>query len=202
MERALLATIPNTLRVLILPPGTAENGLGLRCLAFAGPLQDGVLQVRTLLLDTPIGRIGGSGSIRLSNEAIALRLLPDVRLGPVHLRAPVRVAGTLANPDFAATEAATAAAGAAIGTFLGGQRSQDRGLQALGQALGGGNAGLPDCDQALAAVRGDAGPAPAGAAAPAPQAAEPQPEPAPRRTGGDRAPRPADILRGFLGGRR
>lgn len=202
IEPALLAAIPNGLRGVILPPGaTSEGGLALQCLAFAGPMRDGVLASQTLLIGTGIGRIGGGGQVRFSNEALALRLLPDLRLGPIQLRAPVRVAGTLANPDVATTEAATAAAAGAIGALLGGQRNGDRGLQELEQALTGGGAGnpaLPDCETALAAARGQPAPAPA----PAAPAEAPQTEPAPRRPGGDRPPRPVDILRGLLGSQR
>lgn len=205
VEIALLSAIPASLRGLILPPGAAENGLALRCLALLAPVQDGVVTTEVLLLDTPIGRVGGGGTIRLSNEALALRLLPDVRLGPIQLRTPVRVTGTLANPNFAAPDAANAAIGAGINAILG---APERGLRDLGRLLDGGGVGggiASGCGGALAAARDAEAPA----APAAPEAAEPpadpaqaqppaQDAPAPRRSGGERAPRPADVLRGIL----
>jgi len=195
IERALLTAMPQTLRGLILPPG-AEAGVALRCFALGAPAQAGIVRLETLLLESDIGRLGGSGTIRLRDEAMALRLVPDVRVGPVQLRAPVRVGGTLASPSVDASENAGAAIGAGIGAFLGTQRTPDRGLQDFAQALGGGGAAsLPDCATALAAVHAgrEAAPAAPQQEAPAPRTAAPRQE---------RAPRPADLLRGLLGGRR
>lgn len=208
IERALLSSIPQSLRGLILPPG-AEAGVPLRCLAVVAPAQDGVVRTETLLVDSGIGRLGGGGTIRLRDEVISLRLIPDVRLGPVQLRAPVRIGGTLSSPSFDATENAGAAIGAGLGAFLGAQRSPDRTLQGLAQSFGGGPS-LPDCGPSLAAARQAMGATPATPANPAAaetttEAQDPAPAPpattAPRRAP-ERAPRPQDLLRGLFGGRR
>jgi len=164
-----------------------------------------VVQAETLLLDSAIGRLGGSGTVRLHDEVVALRLMPDIRVGPVQLRAPVRVGGTLAQPNFAAPDNAGAAIGAGLGAILGMQRTPDRGLQDLAQSLGGGGPALPDCATALAAAREGAGsvtaaPTTPTATAPAPPA--PAPAPAPRSGGNERVRIGPDLLRGLFGGRR
>ncbi len=206
IERGLIAAIPDQLRALLLPPGAAENGLVLRCFALRAPTQRGMLRSEMFLFDTAVGRVGGGGTVNLREEALALRLLPDLRVGPVQLRAPVNIGGTLAAPRFASADAAGAAAAAGIGALLGTQRTPDRNTQSLADALGGSAApALPDCGSALAAARaGSAAPAipPAGEGVAPRQTDSGTPAPAPRRTQND-VPRAAqDVWRGLSGGRR
>jgi uncharacterized protein involved in outer membrane biogenesis len=127
-----------------LSPQLAQ-GVALSCLALRGAAEGGVLRLSTFFLDGAAGRIGGEGAIRLADETLALRLLADLRLGGVRLRAPVPVTGTLAQP-----------------------RLEGAGL--LAGALGGvAPPALPDCATALRAARGGAeGPLPAPRAAPEP----------------------------------
>ena len=206
IERGLIAAIPDQLRVLLLPPGAAENGVVLRCFALRAPVQRGLLRSDVFLTETAIGRIGGGGMVNLREEALALRLLPDLRVGPVQLRAPVNVGGSLAAPRFASADAAGAAVAAGIGALLGTQRSPDRNTQGLAEALGG-NAppSLPNCDVALAAAR--AGPADT-SIPPAREGTAPRQTdsgtraPAPRRTQNDLPRAAQDVWRGLFGGRR
>lgn len=182
LDRSLLAGLPQEVLRLVLPGGVPADGLPLRCFALRAESEDGVARTSTLLLDTALGRVGGGGAVNLRDESLALRMLPDLRVGNVTVRAPINVGGTLANPRVGVDPAAAAAAG--IGAFLSQQQTPDRTLQALAGALGGlggggGAAGgapqLPDCATALAAARGGASGAqpstpPAAAAAPQPEA--------------------------------
>ncbi|HEY4251447.1 MAG TPA: AsmA family protein [Roseomonas sp.] len=199
IDRSLLAAIPRELLSLIAPQGIPADGLALRCFALQAPVQNGVLRADTFLADTPIGQVGGGGTINFGNEQIGLRLLPDVRAGGVRIRAPVGVSGTLAAPRVAEVSPAAAAA-VGLGAFLGHQHTPDRTLQGLAEALGGGSGApaLPDCATALTAARGGRqGAVPTTPAAPVPpQPADPA---APERP---RVPQPADLLRGLFGGGR
>lgn len=167
LDARLLQSIPAELRNLLLPPGAAGQDIALRCLALRANAESGTARIQTLLLDTAIGKVAGEGGVNLKDESLALRLLPDMRLGPVELRAPVHVAGTLSAPRFGVSPEAALAGG--LGAFLSLQRTPDRSLQGLAQALGGGTTNaLPDCASQLAIARGGrAGPVPA-ASAPAP----------------------------------
>ena len=187
----LLEAIPADLRRLLLPGGAGRD-LALRCVALRLAVEDGMARSRALLLDTAIGRIGGEGGLNLKDESLAFRLLPDVKLGGVEVRAPVNVAGTLRSPRFGVSPEAAVAGG--LGAFLSLQQSPDRNLQALAGALGGARPALPDCESQLAIARGgQSGPAPA--AAPAPPA-----EPSPAQGPGRDLPAPAqELLRGLFG---
>lgn len=193
IDAALLRGLPTELRGLLLPPGSLTgNALPLRCGALRGNVADGTARVQTLLLELPIGRLGGDGTLNLADETLALRLLPDLRLGPVQLRAPVRVAGTLAAPRVAVSPEAAIAGG--IGALLSLQRSPDRALQELAGSLGTAPV-LPDCAAALAVSRGGRmGRQPTGItaqAAPIPQVTRELEGPAP--------PAVQQLLRGLLG---
>ncbi len=176
-DAALLGGLPAELRRVLLPQGGTGDRVPLRCGALRVQAEDGAARVRALLLETGIGRLGGEGGVNLRDETLALRLLPDLRLGGVALRAPVNLAGTLVAPRVGVSREAATAAG--LGALLSMQRSPDRDLQGLAGALGGGagSPALPDCASQLAAARGGrvgaqpASGAPPGASAPAPPAA-------------------------------
>jgi AsmA protein len=185
---SLLEKLPADLRRL-LPGGAAGRDIPLRCLALRFQAEDGMAQSRALLLDTALGRLGGEGGVNLKTEALAFRLLPDIRVAGIELRAPVNVAGTMRAPRIGVSPEAAIAGG--LGAFLSLQNSADRGLQALAGALGGG-AGLPDCEAQLAIARGGQ-PGPAPAAAPPPPPIQPS---APAQA----LPAPAqELLRGLFG---
>jgi uncharacterized protein involved in outer membrane biogenesis len=153
--------------------GVQDGGVTpLSCLALRAPLAEGVARIDTLLVETALGTVTGTGQVALGTEQIALRLLPRISVGGINLAAPVLVGGTLAAPRVGLDPQG---AGAAV-------------LDAL-QRRGAGPAAAADCAPALAAARGGrAGPMPA-ARAPAPQ----QPSV---------VPRPQDLLRqlpGLLG---
>ena len=172
-DAALLRGLPADLRRALLPRGATDGGtIPFPCGALRAEAEHGVARLRTLSLETGLGRLGGEGVVNLNNETLALRLLPDLRLGGLSLRAPVNLGGTLAAPRIGVSPEAAAAAG--LGALLSLQRTPDRDLQALAGALGGGGGGgsgapappPPDCGSQLVAARGGR----AGAAAGSPVA--------------------------------
>ena len=201
-DTALLQGLPAELRRALLPQGTAGgDAIPLRCGALRLQAEAGTAQVRALLLETGIGRVGGAGGLNLRDETLALRLLPDLRVGNIALRAPVTVAGTLAAPRFGVSPEAAAAAG--LGALLSLQRTPDRELQALAGVLGGGDgsgSSPADCASQLAMARGGrAGAVPSSR----PSHAPPEAVPAPPAGGGvvpRELPRQAEeLLRGLFG---
>ena len=88
--------------VALLLPGAPRDGLALRCLALRLDAEEGAARTQALLLETASGRIEGSAAVNLRDESLAARLLPDVTLFGVTVRAPVGVGGTLAAPRFGA----------------------------------------------------------------------------------------------------
>lgn len=72
--------------------------------------QDGVLRARTLVFDTPVTRIDGSGNIDLAHERLDLTLQPrtqDLRL--IALRSPIYVRGSFDHPQVELDKPAIAA---------------------------------------------------------------------------------------------
>jgi hypothetical protein len=128
-----------------LNPAFAQ-GLPMACLALRGEAESGLMRFTTFYIEGAAGRMAGEGMLRLADEALNMRLLADLRVGGVRLRAPVPVTGTLAQP-----------------------RLEGAGL--LQGALGGANLPpLPDCATTLRAARGGVeGPQPT------PRAAAPEP---------------------------
>lgn len=189
IENRLLERLGGELRRLMLPSAPAEGGTALRCLALRLQLRDGVARPQAMLIETGLADVVGSGEIDLGKERLALRLLPQLRLGGLGLTAPVLVGGSFAAPSYRldSTRVPEAAAGI-LGDLMSRQaESGDSILGRLAQQLADRPAGsLPDCAQQLSVARGGhSGPVPAEA---------------PAQTGGrPRAPGPVDILRGLLG---
>jgi hypothetical protein len=125
-----------------LSPNLAQ-GVPMACLALRGEAESGEMRFTTFYIEGAAGRLAGEGALRLTDESLAMRLVVDLRLGGVRLRAPVPVTGTLAQPRLE---------GAAL----------------LQGALGGASLPpLPDCATTLRAARGGAeGPQPMPRAAP------------------------------------
>ncbi len=104
LDRAgMLRLGPDLLGLLL--PGAPQEGLDLRCFAVRISAEDGMATTQALLAETSAGRIEGSVAVNLRSEAIAARLLPDVTLLGVRVRAPVGVGGTLAAPRIGAEPA-------------------------------------------------------------------------------------------------
>ena len=196
-DAALLQALPAELRRALVSQAGVGDRIPLYCGAIRVQAEDGAARLRALSLETGVGRLGGDGGVNLRDETLALRLLPDLRLGGVAVRAPVNVAGTLAAPRVGVSPEAAAAAG--LGALLSLQRTPDRDLQGLAGLLGGGGAGgpsVPDCGSQLAVARGGrAGAMPS--SRPPPPAAAPAPPPA--ATPRDPSRQAEEVLRGLLG---
>jgi AsmA protein len=204
-DAALLRGLPADLRRALLPRVASDGGgtIPFPCGALRMEAEHGAARLRTLSLETGLGRLGGEGGVNLNNETLALRLLPDLRLGGLSLRAPVNLGGTLAAPRIGVSPEAAAAAG--LGALLSLQRTPDRDLQALAGALGGGGSGAPappapDCGSQLAAARGGraAGAMPSRPSPPAPADAAPAPLGA-TGAGRDLPKQAEEVLRGLFG---
>jgi uncharacterized protein involved in outer membrane biogenesis len=87
---------PDLVRLLL--PGAQRDGLALRCLALRLTAEDGLAHTRALLMETSAGRVEGSAALNLREETLAARLMPDVSLFGVTVRAPVGLGGTFAAP--------------------------------------------------------------------------------------------------------
>jgi len=166
-NRLLAGTLDRVLHDAKLPaaipgldPGTGGSGHSdVRCFALRLDANHGVANIRALMLDMTRFRLSGGGSIDFSDEALALRLRPLLKLAGSGVAVPLRVNGTLLAPR-AEPEPSAAAAGAAA--KLGGR---GRGLAAIAGALAGERgsraADTGDCAPALALARNGApGPMP------------------------------------------
>jgi AsmA protein len=87
---------PDLLALLL--PGAPQDGVALRCVALRMSAEDGMARSQALLAETSAGRIEGVLAMNLRTEALAARLLPDVTLLGIRVRAPVGIGGTLAAP--------------------------------------------------------------------------------------------------------
>jgi uncharacterized protein involved in outer membrane biogenesis len=87
---------PDLLGLLL--PGAPQDGVALRCVALRISAEDGMARSQALLAETSAGRIEGVLAVNLRTEALASRLLPDVTLLGIRVRAPVGIGGTLAAP--------------------------------------------------------------------------------------------------------
>ena len=89
----------------------------IQCLITDFVLRQGVVEARTLLLDTDEARVGGKGTINLRDETLKLVLETDSKHFSIgSLPAPVDITGTLGKPS-AMPDAAVVGArvGAAVG---------------------------------------------------------------------------------------
>jgi predicted amidohydrolase YtcJ len=148
------------------------------------------------LVDAGVNRVAGSGTVNLGTEAIALRLLHDIRAAGAEVRVAADLGGTLAAPAYQGVQVQN------LGALVGGLAERlggDAGalLGALANRPGARPAPLPECGPALAAARGGrAGPTPSPRAQPDPS---PPDAPAPQHRSSPPLPGPAgDFLRRLL----
>lgn len=189
IDHRVLGGLPGEVRRLVAGLSNGED-IALRCFVARARAEDGQLRLTGAVAETAFGRVAGEGGVNLKDETLGMRLIPDVQLGGIRLRAPVLVGGTLARPRFGVSPEAAVAGG--IGAFLSLQRTPDRGLRALAEALGGEDGpALPACAASLAERPAEA---PAQAA---PQAA-PQTAPLPGLPRELQGPA-QDLLRGLFG---
>jgi AsmA protein len=196
LEPALTAPVQAALRSRVPALPDLPQRLPVECVAIRAQAEGGVVRFGTLLVDAPAAKVAGSGTVNAGTEAIALRLLHDIRAAGTELRLAADLGGTLAAPVYRGVQVQN------IGAVLGGLAGRVGGdagalLGALANRNGARPEALPDCAPALAAARGGrAGPLPASRpareqAAPAPEAAPAAPLPLPSGPAGD-------LLRGIL----
>ncbi|MBR0670369.1 AsmA family protein [Neoroseomonas soli] len=138
-------------------PNMPREGLDLRCLALRVVAEDGMARTRALLIETSAGRVEGVAAVNLTTEGLAARLLPDVAILGVRVRAPVGIGGTLASPRVGVDPAR--AATQVIGDTLANRLWRDPTVEWL-RGQGGSQAG--DCATQLRLARfGADGPVPA-----------------------------------------
>jgi len=78
---------------------TGDETVALNCAVADFKLQRGVMTAQTLLLDTEVSTVVGSGSIDLARETLDLTLVPHTRnTSIVALRGPIHLRGSLAAP--------------------------------------------------------------------------------------------------------
>lgn len=151
---------------LLLPRGMPSGGVALRCLAIRLSAENGVAHSEALLIEGDFGRIDGSIALNLRQETIAARLLPDIRLMGVTVRAPVTIGGTLAEPRIGVDP------GAALAHVIGDTVANRLWRSSTVEFLRGATGSAPpggDCGPALTLARlGRAGAIPEAAATPIP----------------------------------
>jgi len=77
-----------------------DEQIELNCLAARFDVNKGLMTTRAFVLDTTETRVDVTGTINLSNEALAMDMVPrNKQLRLLSLRAPLHVRGTFANPD-------------------------------------------------------------------------------------------------------
>ncbi len=160
-----LAIGPDLARAMF-PRGTPQGGVGLRCVAIRMSAEAGAAQSQVLLMEGEFGRIDGSLAVNLRTEALAARLLPDVRLMGIAVRTPVTVGGTLAQPRVGVEP------GAAVAQVVGDAVANRLWRSSTVEFLRGASGGTPpggDCASALPLARlGRAGAIPEPAPVPIP----------------------------------
>ncbi|HWT09419.1 MAG TPA: AsmA family protein [Roseomonas sp.] len=181
---------PDLARVL-LPRGTPAGGVAMRCFALRLSAEQGVARSEALLMEGDFGRIDGTLALNLRDETVAARLLPDIRLMGVTVRAPVTIGGTFAEPRIGVD--AGAALARVVGDTVANRLWRSSTVEFLRDATGSAPPG-GECGPALTLARlGRSGPMPEAAATPIPLV--------PREVQGAAQ----DVVRGIgglLGGRR
>lgn len=200
VEPALLGPVQQALRARVPVLPALPQRLPVECVALRAEVAEGIARIGTLLLDAPAAKVAGSGTVNLGTEAIALRLLHDIRAAGTTTRVAADLGGTLAAPAYGGVNLLGAAAGVAgaIGDRVGGTVGQL--LGGLAQQQQARQEPLPECGPALAAARGGReGPVPAPRAQPEAAAPAAPAAPAPQQPAAPAIPGPAgDLLRGLL----
>ncbi|TQF76232.1 AsmA family protein, partial [Elioraea sp. Yellowstone] len=113
-----------------LVPGAPREGVSnVRCVALRFDAAGGVATAKALLFDSNLAKVGGSGSVNLGPETLALRLMPTLKIAGGGIGIPVNVGGTFLDPSIRPDPAgavgalgqlgAGAAAGAQAGAVAG-----------------------------------------------------------------------------------
>jgi AsmA protein len=92
---------------------TGDQTVPLRCALADFEVTQGVMVVRTLVLDTSVNTLVGSGHVDLAQEQWALTIVPHTKVASlVALRSPIHVRGSFAKPVVELDRGAVVARGA------------------------------------------------------------------------------------------
>lgn len=94
---------------------SGDEVVPIRCIIGDFAVENGVMQARTLVIDTEDTNVQGSGTINLQNEEMNLHLVPRPKDATIAtLRTPLRIEGTLKQPDFILEKGGLLAKGAGV----------------------------------------------------------------------------------------
>lgn len=96
---------------------TGDKVIGINCVVADFGVKQGVMKANTLIFDTQITTITGSGTIDLAQEKLNLDLQPHTKVfSPLALRSPIYIRGSFAKPQASidTTKVAMHGAGALI----------------------------------------------------------------------------------------
>ena len=96
---------------------TGDQAIPLRCALADFGVEQGRMKVRTLVLDTSINTVVGSGSVNLADETLDLTLVPHTKVvSLVALRSPLYLRGSFKQPAVSVDTGSIAARG--LGALL------------------------------------------------------------------------------------
>lgn len=100
ISRLMMETVSLHLLEMLQLKLTGDEGIRIRCGVADFGVKDGLMDARTLMLDTDIVRIEGGGRIDLEQENLDLDIVPkSKKVSLVALRTPIHVRGSLADPE-------------------------------------------------------------------------------------------------------
>jgi uncharacterized protein involved in outer membrane biogenesis len=112
VSKLLMEKIGLHLPEIVMLKISGDKIVGIRCGVADFSVRQGVMAVDTLVLDTEVTNISGTGTIDLAQEKLDLTLVPQTKnTSLVALRAPIHVRGSLGNPDVGIDTAKVAARG-------------------------------------------------------------------------------------------
>lgn len=103
-NRMFGSAVADVVRVAHLPAdalvgGSGSNRTRLRCFAVRIDSVRGLAQLSAMAIQTNAAQVSGAGTINLGEEQLGLRLRPALRTPGVSVVVPVRVVGSLADPQ-------------------------------------------------------------------------------------------------------
>lgn len=94
---------------------SGDEVVPIRCVIGDFAVENGIMQARALVIDTKDTNVQGGGTINLQTEAMKLHLNPLPKDATIAtLRTPLRVEGTLRQPDFVLEKGGLLAKGAGV----------------------------------------------------------------------------------------
>ena len=147
----------------------------IQCFAARLDARNGIATVQSLVLNSSLISMDGSGTINLGNETLDLHLRPQVKFVATPVVLPLRVTGSLRAPSTASDVGGAVAGtvGSVTGTALGLPLGIVSGVLSGGKTFG--RSEGADCGAALAVARGGtAASTPAAEAAPAAPTGQPK----------------------------